>query len=109
MLNFAQSVSAVRKAGVTARSFSGNATLSGSVLSVVDAVTIMERMLAERRKLDPSIDVVNTVNQMARSSQWSAAVGAEAARVLLARGKEFGGGYSPGFSGPGKGNIDKGE
>jgi hypothetical protein len=109
MLNFAQAVRSVRKdySPGSDKGRGGNPSLSGSVLSVVDAVDIMRRLLADKLKLDPSTDRIQYVNGLARSSQWSAAVGAEAARQVLEQALRAGGGKAPGFTGPYPGNIDK--
>jgi hypothetical protein len=100
MLNFGAAVKAVRKAGVTARSFAGNPGLSGSVLSVVEAEQIMRQMLADKMRLDPSTNAIQFINSLATSSQWSPEVGRAAAAKVMEQARRAGGGYAPGFSGP---------
>jgi hypothetical protein len=109
MLSFGQAVRQVRKdySPSSDKGRGGNPKLTGDVLSVKDAAEIMRQLLADKIKLDPSTDAVQYVNGLATSSQWSAEVGAAAARRVLEQARRAGGGYSPGFSGPGRGNIDK--
>jgi len=105
MLNFAQSVSAVRKAGVTARSFSGNPKLSGDVLSVEDGANILIQAAKDKMAADPSFNAIQIVNDLARTPQWSSAMGRAAAAKAMewarryAAGLDGGSGYAPGFLG----------
>jgi len=90
-----------------ARSLDGNRSLSGSVLSVFDAVEVMRRMLADKMKADPSTNAIQYINGMARSPQWSIEIGRAAAARVMEQARQSGRGYAPGFSGPTPGNIDK--
>jgi hypothetical protein len=107
MLNFGAAVKAVRKAGVTARSFAGNPTLSGSVLSVEDGAKILIQAAKDKMAADPSFNAIQIINDLARTPQWSSAMGRAAAAKAMEWARQFGGGKAPGFSGPYPGNIDK--
>jgi hypothetical protein len=77
----------------------GNRRLSGDVLSVDDAAAFLERAAKEKLKADPSHDVIQYINQLARTQQWSPELGRAAAARAMEWARQFGGGNAPGFQG----------